>query len=156
MAGAFAASRIPAIREAAVGYILDPDADVCATVLAVLSDAGHDQAVSSISVERLVHMRPWLAEARRPGLDAAIRALRPKAAAPLPAARPELRAVLASMCDGAGAQSLFALVKRGQRFALRKQANDHRASLLTISPSSVKVLGKYGGTLNSLSSLYFK
>ena len=38
----------------------------------------------------------------------------------------------------------------------RKQANDHRSSLLTISPTIVKVLGKYGGTLNSLSSLYFK
>ena len=38
----------------------------------------------------------------------------------------------------------------------RKHANDHRASLLTISPSIVKVLGKYGGTLTSISSLHFK
>ena len=38
----------------------------------------------------------------------------------------------------------------------RKHVNDHRASLLTISPSIVKVLGKYGGTLTSISSLHFK
>ncbi len=38
----------------------------------------------------------------------------------------------------------------------RKHANDHRASLLTISPSIVKVLGKYGGTLTSISALHFK
>src|ERR1700730_14815559 len=30
----------------------------------------------------------------------------------------EIRSVLASLCDGAGAQSLFALTKRGRRFAL--------------------------------------
>ena len=38
----------------------------------------------------------------------------------------------------------------------RKHASDQRASLLTISPSIVKVLGKYGGTLISISTLHFK
>ncbi|OGA06423.1 MAG: hypothetical protein A2W68_15825 [Betaproteobacteria bacterium RIFCSPLOWO2_02_64_14] len=38
----------------------------------------------------------------------------------------------------------------------RKHASDQRASLLTISPSIVKVLGKYGGTLTSISTLHFK
>jgi len=38
----------------------------------------------------------------------------------------------------------------------RKHANDHRASLFTISPSVVKVLGKYGGTLTSISTSHFK
>ena len=37
----------------------------------------------------------------------------------------------------------------------RKHANDQRASLLTISPSIVKVLGRYGGTLTSISTLHF-
>src|SRR5262249_27821189 len=44
--------------------------------------------------------------------------LRPKAASPIPAKRWEIRGVLASLCDGAGAQSLFGLAKRGRRFAL--------------------------------------
>ena len=38
----------------------------------------------------------------------------------------------------------------------RKHANDHRASVLTISASTVKLLGKYGGTLTSISALHFK
>ena len=38
----------------------------------------------------------------------------------------------------------------------RKHVNDHRSSLLVISPSSVKLLGKYGGTLTSISALHFK
>ncbi len=37
----------------------------------------------------------------------------------------------------------------------RKHANDHRSSLLIISPSSVKLLGKYGGTIPSISALHF-
>src|SRR5450631_3774985 len=38
----------------------------------------------------------------------------------------------------------------------RKHAKDLRASLLMISPSSVKLLSKYGGTLTSISASYFK
>ena len=38
----------------------------------------------------------------------------------------------------------------------RKHANDHRASLLIISPSTVKLLSKYGGTLTSISAAHFK
>ena len=37
----------------------------------------------------------------------------------------------------------------------RKHVNDHRSSVLVISPSSVKLLGKYGGTLTSISALNF-
>jgi hypothetical protein len=38
----------------------------------------------------------------------------------------------------------------------RKLANDNRASLLIISPSTTKLLCKYGGTVNSISTLCFK
>jgi hypothetical protein len=38
----------------------------------------------------------------------------------------------------------------------RKHANDHRSSLLIISPSTVKLLGKYGSTLTSISASHFK
>ena len=44
-----------------------------------------------------------------------------------------------------------------QRIVMRrKHANDNRASLLTISASSIKLLGKYGGTLTSISASHFK
>jgi hypothetical protein len=38
----------------------------------------------------------------------------------------------------------------------RKHATDHRASVLMISPSGVKLLCKYGGTLTSVSVSHFK
>ena len=38
----------------------------------------------------------------------------------------------------------------------RKHADDHRASLLTISASTVKLLGKYCGTVTSISACHFK
>jgi DNA-binding MarR family transcriptional regulator len=37
----------------------------------------------------------------------------------------------------------------------RKHANDHRSSVLIVAPSSVKLLGKYGGTLTIISTLHF-
>jgi DNA-binding MarR family transcriptional regulator len=37
----------------------------------------------------------------------------------------------------------------------RKHVNDHRSSLLIISPSSVKLLAKYGGAITSISALHF-
>jgi hypothetical protein len=52
-------------------------------------------------------------------------------------------------------RKLATLIERGIVMR-RKQTNDHRASLFTISPSIVKVLGKYGGTLTSISALHFK
>ena len=38
----------------------------------------------------------------------------------------------------------------------RKHVNDQRATLLIISPSTVKLLAKYGGTLTSVSASHFK
>jgi DNA-binding MarR family transcriptional regulator len=38
----------------------------------------------------------------------------------------------------------------------RKHVNDHRSSLLIISPSSVKLLSKYGETITSISASHFK
>ena len=38
----------------------------------------------------------------------------------------------------------------------RKHANDQRASLLIISPATVKLLNKYGGTITSISASNFK
>ena len=52
-------------------------------------------------------------------------------------------------------RKLAKLIERGIVIR-RKHANDHRASLLTIAPAIVRVLGKYGGTLTSIASLHFK
>ena len=118
MADALAMSDSEAVQEAALGFALSPDPAVSSAALVAVSQRGRTSLVSSKVIDRLVRMRPWLSERRRPNVDTAIRALRPKAAPPLPVERWEIRGVLASLCDGAGAQSLFALAKRGRRFAL--------------------------------------
>ena len=38
----------------------------------------------------------------------------------------------------------------------RQDRNDHRAAILTLSPSSLKLCGKYGGALTTISSTIFK
>ncbi len=118
MAGALAMSDSEAVREAALGFAFSSDPEVSSVALVAVSQQGRGRLVSSKVVDRLVRMRPWLSETRRANIDTAIRALRPKAAPPLPIERWEIRNVLASLCDGAGAQSLFALAKRGRRFTL--------------------------------------
>jgi hypothetical protein len=45
----------------------------------------------------------------------------------------------------------------GQGIVLRrKHVDDLRANILTISASTVRMLGKYGSTLTSISTLHFK
>ena len=118
MAAALAISDAAAMREAALGFAFSPDPAVSAAALMAVSQQGRRGLVSSNVVDRLVRMRAWFSETRRPTIDTTIRELRPKAALPLPVQRWEIRSVLASLCDGAGAQSLFVLAKRGRRLAL--------------------------------------
>jgi hypothetical protein len=101
-----------------LGFALSPDPAVSAAALVAITQEGRAGLVSNRVVDRLVRMRPWLSERRRAKIDTADRALRPKTAFPVPLTRWEIRSVLASLCDGAGAQSLFALIKRGRRFTL--------------------------------------
>ena len=118
MAAELAASTVPAVRDAALGFLLDADPAPGAAVLEALVAQARRHPVTSRLVERLVCLRPWLPPARQAKLDTAIRTLRANAAPPEPAPRVELVRRLASLCDGAGAQSVFALVKTGRRFAL--------------------------------------
>lgn len=118
MAGELATSTFPAVRDAALGFLLDSDPAPGIAVLDALVGQARRHPLPSRLVERLVSLRPWLPPARQAKLDATIRALRANTASPLPAPRVEVTRLLASLCDGAGAQSLFALLKTGRRFAL--------------------------------------
>jgi len=118
MAAELATATIPAVRDAALGFLLDADPAPGSAVLEALVAQARRHPVPSRLVERLISIRPWLPSARQAKLDAAIRALRANTAAPVPAPRVEVTRLLASLCDGAGAQSLFALLKIGRRFAL--------------------------------------
>jgi hypothetical protein len=118
MASALAGSESEAVREAALGFAFSPDRAAGLAVLAAITQQARSGLVSGRTVDRLVRMRPWVSELRRANIDTAVRALRRKAAPPVPLERWETRNVLASLCDGAGAQSLFALIKRGRHLAL--------------------------------------
>jgi len=118
MAAELAASARPAVRDAAFGFLLDSDPAPGAAVLKALAEQARRNPVPSRVVERLVSLRPWLPPARRPKLDATIRSLRANTAAPQQLARGDVTRLLASLCDGAGAQSLFAVVKTGRRYSL--------------------------------------
>ncbi|MBV8588462.1 MAG: hypothetical protein JO212_00055, partial [Acetobacteraceae bacterium] len=118
MATALAMSGTEAVREAALGFAFSSDAAVSTAAISALAKHAHEAMASNATIERLVRMRPWFSAARQADVDAAIRALRAKAAPPKASQRPEIRSVAASLCDGAGAQSLFALAKRGRRFAM--------------------------------------
>ncbi len=52
-------------------------------------------------------------------------------------------------------RTLATLIEQGI-IIRRKHANDHRASLLMIAPSGVKLLSKYGGTLTTISVSHFQ
>lgn len=118
MAAELAASDIAALRDAALGFVLDAHPAPGAAVLEALAEQARRHPLPSRVIERLVSLRPWLPPARQPKMDVAIRSLRANTAPPLPVGRGEVKGLLASLCDGAGAQSLFALLKTGRRYAL--------------------------------------
>ena len=63
---------------------------------------------------------------------------------------------LVNICSRTTVRRKLATLIEGGIVIRRKHANDHRASLLMISPSSVKLLSKYGGMLTSISVSHFK
>ena len=118
MAAELATSSIASLRDAALGFLLDPDPAPGIAVLDTSVACARQSPAPSRLIERLVCLRPWLPPQRQTRLDAAIRSLRANAAAPEPAPPGEIIKLLASLCDGAGAQSLFVVVKMGRRYAL--------------------------------------
>jgi len=51
-------------------------------------------------------------------------------------------------------RKLARLIEQGIVIRL-KHANDHRASVLSVSSAGIKLLGDYGGTLTAISALHF-
>ncbi len=111
-------SDVPSIREAALGWLLDESVVVSGNTAFLLTEAAAHGLVSARSVNRLVTLRNWLPEDRRGAVDAVIRASRKQGFAAEAAPAVEVQDVIASLCDGSGAQSFFVILKRGRRFAL--------------------------------------
>lgn len=118
MAHAALTAEQPAMREAGIGWLLDEGAMVRAATLDTLAGMAARGEVSPVMLRRLIGQRNWLPEGERSGLDAVIQTCRRKgvACAPLPAAA--IVDVAVSGIDGAGAQSIFVLVKEGRKHAV--------------------------------------
>ncbi|MCG5239472.1 hypothetical protein ACIU1J_31155 [Azospirillum doebereinerae] len=106
------------LREAALGLLFDSAEPVRRESAALLGAAAERGELSGITLRRMIALRNWVPAGERAALDDAIRKARLKgvAIAPLPSA--DVREVFATGWDGAGAQSLFFVVKEGRRFAL--------------------------------------
>lgn len=115
--GALVQADGPDLREAAIGWLLAEPA--IALALAPQIEAAAKQGlVSASSVAHLMVMRNWVPDEQKPAIDAIIRAARTYA---LPHSRRpaiQVRELLISERDGAGAQSVFASVKEGRDHAL--------------------------------------
>ncbi|MBV9117714.1 MAG: hypothetical protein JOY63_10180 [Acetobacteraceae bacterium] len=121
------ASHEPVAREAALGWLLDASAPVRNSMASGIERAAARGGVSGVTLRRLIALRNWLPEADRVSVDRAVQACRRGAlsqdrpfgdgvgVSPWPQA--QVREVLASVLDGAGAQSLFMLTREGRRNA---------------------------------------
>jgi hypothetical protein len=114
VASVLAQKAVPALRDAALGWLLDDAAGVRQIVAQMLEkDAGNN---SGTTLRRMIALRNWVAEADRPALDRAIKASKKKVAcAGWPAAK--VLTAYASGYDGAGAQSVFIIAGQGRKRA---------------------------------------
>ena len=111
----FLNSRTPVAREAALGWLLDGSSSVRNSSASAIEHAAATGGVSGVMLRRLITVRNWLPEADRMSLDRAIQACRRKNIEISTWPQPQVREVLASGIDGAGAQSIFVLAREGRR-----------------------------------------
>ena len=105
------------LREAAIGWLLAEPA-IATPLASIMEEIARRGLVSATSVTNLMLIRNWVSEDRRRAIDAIIRAAR--AVGSVPEKRPaiQVRELLISERDGAGAQSIFASIKQGKKNAL--------------------------------------
>lgn len=108
-------SREEAAREAALGWLLDGSPSVRNSVASSIEHAAATGGVSGVTLRRLITLRNWLPDADRMSLDRAIQACRRKSVEVSPWPQSQVREVLASGIDGAGAQSIFVFAREGRR-----------------------------------------
>ncbi len=118
MASFMLASGEASVRDAALGWLFDPEPGVAQALCAALSEEALAGRLDGTALRRLVAVRNWLGSDVRPGIDAAVRAARRQGAEPVPPAAQTIEDLRISAFDGAGAASAFALVRTGRHYAL--------------------------------------
>jgi hypothetical protein len=107
----------PSLREAAIGWLLAEPA-IATPLASMVEEAARRGLVSATSVPNLMLIRNWVPEDRRRAIDAIIKAARAVGSAPEKRSAIQVRELLISERDGAGAQSIFASIKEGRKNAL--------------------------------------
>ncbi len=108
----------PAMRDVALGWLLDPAETTRRDTASLLQHAAASGRLGGIALRRLIGMRNWLPPDEKPAIDDIIRSLRRKGVEPAPLEAADIRRILVTGMDGAGARSLFLLVKDGRKHAL--------------------------------------
>lgn len=107
----------PSLREAAIGWLLAEPA-IATPLASMVEEAARRGLVSATSVPNLMLIRNWVPEDRRRAIDAIIKAARAMGSAMEKRVAIQVRELLISERDGAGAQSIFASIKQGRKNAL--------------------------------------
>lgn len=106
------------VREAALGWVLDARASVRNGTTSAIEHAAARDGVSGTMLRRLIAVRNWLPEPDRLALDRTIQTCRRKGVELTPWPQAQVREVLISAIDGAGAQSAFVIAREGRRNAI--------------------------------------
>jgi hypothetical protein len=99
-------------RRAAVGFLLNSEDSVVLAAIRGLAAFAAGRGLDDVTSRRIDVIRPWLPASRREALGRAF----PPAAFTLEGGGKKMVKTIASACDGSGATSLIATVKRGARF----------------------------------------
>ncbi|AJP71274.1 hypothetical protein [Sphingomonas hengshuiensis] len=105
------------LREAAIGWLLAEPA-IATPLASMIEETARQGLVSAASVTNLMLIRNWVSEDRRAAIDAIIRAARVVGSVPEKRRAIQVRELLISERDGAGAQSIFASIKQGRKNGL--------------------------------------
>ncbi len=118
LAAALLALDNPALRDAALGWLLDPSEATRRETAGSLQQAAETGRLGGVSLRRLIAMRNWLPEAEKPALDGVIRTMRRKGVEPAPLAAADIRRILASGVDGTGTRCIYLLAKEGRKLSV--------------------------------------
>ncbi len=108
----------PVIRDTAVFYLLDAAPEVRRTASQLIAQYASPALVSPVALRRMIALRNWLPEGERPHLDDAIKKTRQRKIDCAPWPKRLVQEIVVSNIDGAGAQSVFAVVKEGRKFVI--------------------------------------
>ena len=108
----------PALREAAMGFLLNGSRRVRTELTEQIELAAPHGLVSPPMLRRMIAIRNWVPPAGQPALDAAIKACRRHGVACAPWPHSPTPEVMASGVDGSGAQTVLVIARHAGKAAL--------------------------------------